>query len=92
MSRKRHTPDQVIAKLRRAEAALAGGKSVAEVAKELEVSEATLHRWQNQYGGMKGPDMKRLKELEKENARLKKMVAEQALDMEMLKEIAKGNF
>ena len=92
MKRKRHTPDQIIAKLRKAEAALSEGKSVADVARDLGVSEQTFHRWRNQYGGMKGPDMKRLKELEKENAQLKKLVADQALDNAMLKQIAEGNF
>jgi len=92
MRRKRHTPEQVIAKLRDLERGLSEGKTIAEMAKECGVSEMTLHRWRNQYGGMKGPDAKRLKELERENSRLKKMVAEQALDLEMLKELAKGNF
>lgn len=89
---KRHTPDEVIRKLREAELLLAQGKSVAEVARSLGVSEQTFARWRNQYGGMKGPEMKRLKELEQENARLKKLVADQALDIDMLKEINKGDF
>lgn len=92
MNRKRHTPEQIIAKLRAAEAQLAAGKTVAEIAKELGVSEATFHRWQKQFGGMSGQEMKRLKELERENARLKKLVADLSLDKEMLSEIAKGNF
>lgn len=92
MKRKRHTPEQVIAKLREADAALAAGKTIAEVAKALGVSEQTYHRWRHAYGGMKGPEMKRLKELERENARLKKLVADQALDIEMLKEVSRGNF
>ena len=71
---------------------LAEGQRVAEVAKALEVSEWTLSRWRNQYGGMKADDAKRLKELERENARLKRMVADQALDIDMLKELARGNF
>ena len=74
-----------------ADAMLAAGKSVAEVLQALEVSEATLSRWRNQYGGMKSEEAKRLKTLEDENSRLKKLVAEQALDIEMLKEITKGN-
>ena len=61
MARKRHTPEQILAKLRDAEAILSKGKATAEVAKQIEVSEQTFHRWRNQYGGMKGPDMKRLK-------------------------------
>lgn len=92
MKRKRHTPEQVIAKLRQADASLAAGKTAAEVAKQLGVAEATYHRWRHAYGGMKGPQMKRLKELEKENARLKKLVADLSLDKAMLKELAKGNF
>ena len=67
-------------------------KSVAEVAKELGVSENTYHRWRNQYGGMKADDVRRLKELERENARLKTIVADQALQCQALREVAKGNF
>ena len=92
MKRKRHTPEQVIAKLREAEAELSRGLSIAAVCKKLGVSEQTYHRWRNQYGGLKGSAMKRLKELERENVRLKKLVADQALDNAMLKEIAEGNF
>jgi len=89
---KRHTPNQVIRKLREAELMLGEGKTTAEVAKALEVSEVTFHRWRAQYGGMKASEAKRLKELEAENARLKKLVANQALDIDMLKELAEGNF
>ena len=92
MKRKRHTPEQIIAKLREADASLAAGKTIADVAKQLGVSEQTTHRWRHTYGGMKGPEMKRLKELEKENAQLKKLVADLSLDKAMLKELAKGNF
>ena len=92
MARKRHTPEQILAKLRDAEVMLSEGRTTAEVAKQLEVSEQTFHRWRNQFGGMKGPDMKRLKELERENARLKRLVADQALDNAMLKDLAEGNF
>ncbi len=92
MSRRRHTPEQIIRKLREGERLLGEQFSVEDVCKHLEISEATWHRWQNQYGGMKSEDAKRLKELERENARLKKMVAEQALDIDMLKEISRGNF
>lgn len=92
MKRKRHTPEQIIRHLRDAEMKLGNGATVAEVCKELGISEATFHRWRNQYGGMKAPQAKRLRELEKENARLKRIVADQALDMEILKEVAKGNF
>ena len=91
MARKRHTPDQILKKLRDAEVMLSEGRTTAEVAKRLEVSEQTFHRWRNQYGGMKGPEMKRLKELEKENQMLKRLVAGQALDSQVLKDIAEGN-
>lgn len=92
MKRKRHTPDEIIRKLREAEAQLAAGATVAEVSKKLGVSENTYHRWRAQYGGMKADQAKRLKELEKENARLKRIVAEQAVDLSILKEVARGNF
>ena len=92
MKRKRHTPEQIIAKLREADAALAAGKSVADIARQFGVSEATYHRWRQTYGGMKGPEMKRLKELERENAQLKKLVADLSLDKAMLKRLAEGNF
>ncbi len=92
MKRTRHTPEQVIRKLREADRMLAEGKGIAEVAKELGVSENTYHRWRNQYGGMKADDVKRLKELERENTRLKRIVADQALDIDGLKEVARGNW
>ena len=79
MKRTRHTPEQVIRKLRDADRMLAEQKSVAEVAEELGVSENTYHCWRSQYGGIKADDVKRLKELERENARLKTIVADQAL-------------
>jgi transposase-like protein len=81
-----------LAKLRDAEVMQSEGRTTAEIAKKLEVSEQTFHRWRNQFGGMKGPDMKRLKELERENVRLKRLVADQALDISMLKDLAEGNF
>lgn len=84
--RKRHSPEQIIAKLREADTMVASGGSIAHVCQKLEVSEATLHRWRNQYGGMKATEAKRLKELETENARLKKLVAEAELDKAILKE------
>lgn len=89
--RRRHSAEQVVKKLRDADAMLAAGKSVGEVLQALEISEATLSRWRSQYGGMKSEEAKRLKQLEEENSRLKKLVAEQALDIQMLKEITKGN-
>ena len=92
MPQKRHTVDQIVAKLRKADVELGKGKKVPEICKLLEVTEQTYYRWRQRYGGMKPEMAKQLKTLEKENARLKKMVAEQALDMEILKEAAKGNW
>lgn len=92
MKRRRHTPEQIIRKLREAERLLGEGKTIPEAAKELEVSEQTYHRWRNQYGGMKAQDAKRLKELERENSSLKAIVADQALEVRALKEIARGNW
>jgi transposase-like protein len=93
MSKKRvrHSAEQIVKKLRDADAMLASGKSVGEVLQSLSISEATLSRWRTQYGGMKSEEAKRLKQLEDENNRLKKLVAEQALDIQMLKEVARGN-
>jgi putative transposase len=90
--KKRHTPEQIVRKLREAEAELVAGVSVPEVARRLGISEATFNRWRNQYGGMKAAAMKRLKELESENTRLKKIVADQAVDISILKEVSRGNF
>jgi transposase-like protein len=90
--RRRHTPDQIIRKLAEGHKQLAAGKELDEVCRHLEVAESTWHRWLAQYGGMKANDAKRLKELEGENARLKKLVANQALDIDMLREVAEGNF
>ena len=90
--RRRHTPDQIIRKLAEGNKLLAGGQGLDEVCRHLEIAESTWHRWLAQYGGMKANDAKRLKELEAENARLKKLVANQALDIDMLREISSGNF
>lgn len=90
--RRRHTPEQIIRKLREADRLAGEGKDAAEVAKALEVSEATLWRWRSQYGGLKADDAKRLKELERENGRLKRIVADQALEIEGLREIARGKW
>lgn len=92
MKRKRHTPGQVVEKLREADRLLNAGRSIGQVLQALGVSEATFHRWRNQYGGMKANEAKRLKELQIENGRLKKLVANQALDLQILKEVAEGNF
>ena len=91
MSQKQHTVDQIIVKLRRADVLLGKGTKVPELCKQLEIAEQTYYRWRQKYGGMQPEMAKELKALQKENARLKKMVAEQALDMEILKEAAKGN-
>lgn len=90
--RKRHTPEQIVRKLREADALLSGGASIADACQGLEVSEATYHRWRRQYGGVDTEALKRLKALEKENSQLKEIVAEQAVDLRILKEVAKGNF
>ncbi len=92
MKNRRHTPDQVIRKLAEGDKLLGQGQPIAEVARHLEVTEATWYRWRNQYGGMKANDAKRLKELEKENQRLKRIVADLTLDKEALKEVARGNW
>jgi transposase-like protein len=92
MARKRHTAEQIIAKLREAEVELAKGQPLAEVVRTLEIAEQTYYRWRKEYGGLRVDQAKRLKELEKENARLKKLVADQALDNAILKEVASGNF
>ncbi len=92
MKRKRHTPEEIIRKLREAETQLGSGATVADVSKKLGVSENTFHRWRAQYGGMRTPDTKRLRDLEKENTRLKRIVADQAVDISVLREVAKGNF
>ena len=90
---RRHTPEQIIRKLREADRLLGEGRDVAAVfCKQLEVSETTLHRWRAQYGGLKAGDAKRLKELEKENQRLKRIVADQLLENQALQEIARGNW
>ena len=92
MKRRRHTPEQVVRKLREAERLLGEGKAIPEVAKELEVAENTFHRWRAQYGGMKADDVKRLKQLERENSQLKRIVADKELEIDALREVAKGNW
>jgi transposase-like protein len=91
MKRIRHSPEQIIRKLREADAELARGIAIPEVCKALGIAEATSHRWRSQYGGIKADAMKRLKELEKEDARLKALVAELSRDKAILKEAARGN-
>lgn len=90
--RRRHTPEQIIRKLRDADAMLNSGKDLAAVLQALEVSEQTYYRWKNQYGGMKAEEAKRLKSLEDENKQLKELVAELTLDNRMLKHISEGNW
>jgi putative transposase len=92
MKRHRHTPEQAVRKLREGERLLNEGTDLTEVLRHLEVSEATWNRWRSQYGGMKASEAKRLRELEVENTRLKKLLAEAELDKAMLKELAEGNF
>ena len=86
MPKKRHSPEQIIGKLRDADAMLAAGKTIGQVCQSLEVSEPTFHRWRAQYGGMKAEEAKRLKHVEEENKRLKKLLAEAELDKAILKE------
>lgn len=90
--RKRSTPEQIVRKLRDAEAMLNAGQDLGAVLQTLEVSEGTYHRWRNQYGGMKSEEARRLKDLEEENKRLKEIVAEQALDIRLLKHVNSKNW
>jgi len=90
--RKRHSPEQIVRKLRDADAMLNSGKELSVVLQALEVSESTLDRWRKQYGGMKSQEAVRLKKLEEENRRLKELVAEKELDIKALKFIAEGNW
>jgi len=92
MKRKKHNAEQIIKKLREADAMVAAGKTIGQVCQALEISEPTLHRWRNQYGGMKAEEAKRLKDLEVENKRLKKLLAEAELDKAILKEVLEGNY
>ncbi len=92
MKRRRHRPERIIRKLAEGDKLFGQGQDIEAVCRHLEITESTWHRWRNQYGGMKADDAKRLKELERENTRLKKIVADQALDIDMLKELSRGNF
>ena len=92
MPRKRHSAEEIVAKLRQADVLLAQGQTGADVARVLGVTETTYYRWRSEYGGLKGDQVKRLKELEQENTRLRKAVAELTLDKLILKEAAKGNW
>ena len=92
MARKRYTAEQIIGHLRQAEIPTSEGKTVLEVVRELGISEQTYYRWRKEYGGMEVSQARRLKELEQENGRLKRLVADQALDISILKEVSTGNF
>lgn len=92
MARKRYTAEQIINHLREAEILISQGKSIREVARQIGISEQTYYRWRKEYGGMDVSQARHLKEIEKENQRLKKLVADQALDIQILKEVNRGNF
>jgi putative transposase len=92
MKRKRHSPEQIIRKLRDADAELTAGKSIDEVCRKLGIAGNTYYRWKQQYGGVQGNELKRLRELEKENTRLKKAVADLTLDKQILQEALRGNY
>ncbi len=89
---KGYSPEQIVNKLREAEGKIASGSTVGEISREWGISETTFHRWKARYGGMNASEARRLKELEKENARLKRLLAEKELDMDILKEVNRGNF
>jgi transposase-like protein len=91
MPRKRYTPEQIISKLREAEVLLSQGQTVAQASKQLGVSDQTYYRWRREFGGMRTSQVRKLKDLEKENARLKKLVADLSLDNVILKEAISGN-
>ncbi len=92
MSKKRHTPEQIITKLREAEVELARGLKVPAVCRKLAVTEQTYYRWRKEYGGLRLDQAKRFKELERENTRLKRLVADLSVDKQILEEVARGNF
>ena len=92
MPRKGHSPEQVLNKLRQVEVAVAGGKSVGQAVREIGVTDHTYYRWRREYGGLDLDQAKRVKKLEQENARLKRTIADLALDKQILKEAAEGNF
>ena len=92
MARKRYTAEQIINHLREAESFISQGKTIKEVSRQIGISEQAYYRWRKEYGGMDLSQAKRLKDLEKENQQLKKLVADQALDIQILKEVGRGNF
>ena len=91
MARKAYTPEQIINRLREAEVYLSQGSNIGEASRKIGVTEQTYYRWRREYGGMRVEQAKRLKELEKENTRLKKLVADLSLDISILKEVTRGN-
>ncbi len=92
MPRKRHTPEQIISKLRQVEIELSKGRAVREAVKQIAITEQTYYRWRKEYGGLRLDQARRLKQLERENTRLKRIVADQSLDISILKEAAEGNW
>ena len=92
MARKKHTAEEIITKLREADVLLARGQSMAEVCRQLAISDQTYYKWRKEYGGMHVDQAKRLKQLEQENSRLKRVVADLTLDNAILKEVSRGNF
>ena len=92
MKKRRHSPEQIIRKLREADGMLSAGQTIAEVCQQWAICEQTFHRWRNQYGGMKANDARHLKELELENRRLRKAVADLTLDKQILEEALKGKW
>ena len=92
MARKKYTAEQIITKLREAETELAKGQTTSQVSKKLGISDQTYYRWRKEYGGLRVDQAKRLKQLEQENARMKKLVADLSLDNSILKEVSSGNF
>ncbi len=92
MARIRHTAEQIVNKLREADVEIANGASIGKACRKIGITAQTYYRWRREYGGLKVDQAKRLKDLEKENGRLKRVVADQALDMAILKEVAQGNF
>ena len=92
MARKRHTAEEIVAKLRQVDVLMAQGKPVADAVRAIGVTEVTYYRWRNEYGGLKGDQVKRLKELESENTRLRRAISDLKLDKLILQEAARGNF
>jgi transposase-like protein len=92
MARKRHTAEDIVAKLRQVDVLMAQGKPVADAVRAIGVTEVTYYRWRNEYGGLKGDQVKRLKELESENTRLRRAISDLTLDKLILQEAARGNF